>query len=131
MKALPEYETLYKGTAVYFEVLRGFLEVFQSKESSFTLSDRITAMATAVFFIRGWNKWLAAAQSRKKGSAGSELCQTNNGLSREACIDLEICAGEFVTVVAYIEENPQLRSDPLHGFDPERLVRCATVVFAL
>ena len=120
MKQLGEYSVLHKGTAVYFDVIRGIYDVFSSKDPSFTLKQRISTLATAVFFVRGWNAFLA--KKPKHSKAGSELCQTNNGLSREACIDLEVCAGEFVTVVAILADNPQFRGPVMHGFDPELLV---------
>jgi hypothetical protein len=118
---LDEYAMLHKGTKVYLEMCREFHDAFASKDLS--LSKRIEKLAYVVFFMRIWNVWL----NIKKAEPQSFLSRDVNGISYQACCDLEICVGAFCTVVAILADNPQFQHVKF-PFDPQRMVCHALVV---
>lgn len=101
----------FVATHTYLTVCSMYHEAYASK--TLTVCERVSQLAAVVFFFRGWNRWL---------DRSAKWCRKRNGISYEACTDLEINVGCFVTVYAILADHNKF-VHPLHPVNPEQFVR--------
>jgi hypothetical protein len=130
MPELDDYAAIHAGTKEYLSLLHGFYEAFSNQ--TMRLADRITNVATAVFFFRIWNSWIEMEQKKSSHATRNEkapLSRDINFVSNQAWYDLEICAGSLCTLIGIFADTPKLRHEfgdgkilPSFWFYPEQIV---------